>query len=355
MPSQPKLQRWTDLLAALLRRSFPVDFSTLRYEVPAYSEAGRSDATTLRMFERDKDDLRLLGVPIESVADDDGNVSRYRLAARQFYLPYLHLALEQPARIARPRGPGYQGLAVLAFEPEELDAVARAAQRVAALGDPALAHEARVAVRKLGHDLPIAASSDRSEYIVLDHVPSSAVLDLINDALRRRKVLTFTYWSMHRDATSTRTVEPYGLAFLSGHWYLIGRDSDADARRQFRVSRIEHVAVNPQRSQTADFEIPADFELATYATSRQAWEIGDADEQDVDVDFLVENGHTLPAMQLGTPVAGFPARRRFRVRRLDSFVLWVLGYAGDARIVTPPDAKARFARLARETLTQYAP
>jgi len=354
MPSQPKVQRWTDLLAALLRRSFPVDFSTLRQEVPAYCQADRTDATTLRMFERDKDDLRALGVPIESVEDEDGNLSRYRLASRNFYLPYLHLASERPAPIKRPRGPGYQGLAILAFEPEELDAVARAAQRVAALGDPALAHEARVAMRKLGHDLPIAAASASAEHIALDQAPEAAVLDLLNDALRRRKTLTFSYRSMHRGDADTRHVEPYGLAFLSGHWYLIGRDTNADARRQYRVSRISDAAVNLKRTQSADFDVPADFDLASYARSRQAWEIGDADQQDVEVEFLTENGHTLPAMQLGTAVDGFPTHRRFRVRRPDTFALWILGYAGDARVVSPPAIADRVTELARETLARYA-
>jgi proteasome accessory factor B len=354
MPPQPKVQRWTDLLAALLRRSFPVDFATLRQEVPAYCEPERSDATTLRMFERDKDDLRALGVPIESVEDEDGNRSRYRLASRNFYLPYLHLASERPAAIKRPRGPGYQGLAVLAFEPEELAAVARAAQRVAALGDPALAHEARVAMRKLGHDLPIAAVSATSEHIALDQSPATVVLDVLNDAVRRRKLLTFTYRSMRRDVADTRHVEPYGLVFLSGHWYLIGRDADADARRQFRVSRISGATVNATRAQSADFEVPADFELASYAQSRHAWEIGDADQQDVEVEFRTDNAYTLPAMQLGAPVEGYPTRRSFRVRRPDTFALWILGYAGDAHVVRPAAVAVRVTELAQATLARYA-
>lgn len=354
MPSQPKVQRWTDLLAALLRRNFPVDFSTLRKEVPAYSKSGRSDATTMRMFERDKDDLRALGVPIESVADDDGNFSQYRLASKQFYLPYLHLASELPKAVRRPRGPGYQGLAMLAFEPEELDAVARAAQRVAALGDPALAHEARVAMRKLGHDLPIAAASSPVEHIALDQAPTSSVLELLNDALSRRKLLTFTYRSMERDVAEQRSVEPYGLVFLSGHWYLIGRDTVADARRQFRVSRISEAAVNAKRAQTPDFAVPADFDLGSYARSRQAWEIGDADHQVVEVEFGVENGYALPAMQLGQPVDGFPSRRRFHVRRPDTFALWILGFAGDARVVHPEQIAKRVQELASATAARYA-
>ena len=354
MPTQPKVQRWTDLLAALLRRNFPADFNTLRQEVPAYSEPGKKEETTMRMFERDKDDLRALGVPIESVADENDNLSLYRLASKKFYLPYLHLASEKPTAVRRPRGPGYQGLSVLAFEPEELDAVARAAHRVAALGDPALAHEARVALRKLGHDLPIAATTASTEHIALDQPPASAILDALNDALHRRKLVTFTYRSMQRDSADVRLVEPYGLLFLSGHWYLIGRDTAVDAKRQFRVNRIAGIEVNTKRAQSPDYDVPKDFSLASYAQSRQAWEIGDADQEDVDVEFIVENGHTRPAMQLGTAIDGFPTRRRFRVRRPDTFALWILGYAGDARVVSPPAVAARVTELAKETLASYA-
>ena len=151
MPTQPKLQRWTDLLAALLRRHGAVDFEALRGEVGAYAAHTGQRSALLRMFERDKDELRALGVPIETVAGEDNNSNLYRLASRHFYLPFLQLAYERtrgPGRPpARPRGPGYQALQVLAFEPDELEAIARAARRVSGLGDAALAHEATTALR----------------------------------------------------------------------------------------------------------------------------------------------------------------------------------------------------------------
>lgn len=354
MPSPNKLQRWTDLIAALLRRSFAVDFDTLRREVPAYADPARSRDALMRMFERDKDELRSLGVPIESAKDEDGNLSRYRLATRQFYLPYLQLASDTGRQPRRPRGPGYQSLPVLAFEPEELDAVARAAHRVAGLGDAALAHEAMTALRKLGHDLALPTADAGAERIQLEQAVAPDTLDDIADALRRRKRIRFAYRSMHRDEESDRHVEPYGLAFISGHWYVIGRDVDADARRQFRVSRMQGLSVNDTKAQSADFAVPADFDLAAHARSRQAWELGDAEPEDVTLRFRVESGVTRPAMQLGEPVDRDPSARRFRVRRPDTFALWVLGFAGDAIVVSPPTMVARVAALAQATRQRYA-
>lgn len=352
MPTQPKLQRWTDLLAALLRRHAAVDFDTLRRDVPAYADPTRKHEALMRMFERDKDELRALGVPIETVADIDGNLSRYRLGSRDFYLPFLQLAHEKARPPRRPRGPGYQSLPALAFEPEELDAIAHAAQRVGALGDPELTTAARRALRKLGHDLPLP-NPGHDELIALEQVPAPELLAALGDALRRRKRLRFSYRSMHRDAEDEREVEPYGLAFLSGHWYLVGRDAAADALRQFRVSRVRALSVNPQRAQSPDFTLPADFDLAAHTRSRQAWELGDAEQTEVTVRFVTESGVTVPALRLGEAVSGDPARRLFRVRRPDTFALWILGFAGDAVVEAPDDMVQRVRTLAQQTLAQY--
>ena len=132
MPSQPKVQRWTDLLAALLRRNFPVDFATLRQEIPAYSEPGRSDATTMRMFERDKDELRTLGVPLETIGPSDGDdePQRYRIDPREMYLPFLaissHSAGHAPppqTQDARRLRSGYRSIPSLELDPDELTAI----------------------------------------------------------------------------------------------------------------------------------------------------------------------------------------------------------------------------------------
>jgi proteasome accessory factor B len=291
-------------------------------------------------------------VPIETSIDGDGSLSQYRLASRQFYLPFLQLAYDTPRPVQRPRGPGYQGLPVLAFEPEELDAIARAAYRVAALGDPALAHEAMRALRKLGHDLPVPREAPCDELISLEQPPAPELLDRLGNALQRRKRVTFTYHSMHRDAEGERTVEPFGLAFLTGHWYLIARDAESESLRHFRVNRIRDIAVNESKAQSPDFSIPADFDLTQHARSRQAWELGDAELVEVTVRFRVQNGFTVPAMQLGDAVPEDATLRRFRVRRPDTFALWILGFAGDVQVEHPQAMVDQVRTLAQETLAR---
>jgi hypothetical protein len=107
------------------------------------------------------------------------------------------------------------------------------------------------------------------------------------------------------------------------------------------------VAVNQSTPGTPDYEIPKDFRLKTHAATRQAWELGSGDAADVVVRVEAATGAALGATQLGEPVDGDAAARRFRVRRLDAFARWILGAGGSVVPVSPPE-------LVRELETQVA-
>jgi predicted DNA-binding transcriptional regulator YafY len=109
-----KVQRWLDLIAYLVGRRFPVAFEELMESLPAYardyiegSETAR--ASVRRKFERDKDELRELGIPLETVTYTINygaeEVQGYRIAKKDFYLPYLRL-LEQEGGALPGRPPG---------------------------------------------------------------------------------------------------------------------------------------------------------------------------------------------------------------------------------------------------------
>jgi predicted DNA-binding transcriptional regulator YafY len=353
------VQRWIDLIAALLSHRYPRSFLELARDVPAYAGAARADAKQLasikRTFERDKKELRALGVPLLTQGDDGEEESRYRLATTDFYLPYLSVTTPRgrtaPRRIDRH---GYQALRTLTFEPDELAVVAAAASRARLLGDPALGTDVRSAIRKLAFDLPIDAAGEDDAYVIASRASASPdVLRALGEALVRRKRVSFAYHAMATDATTRREVEPYGLFFLSGHWYLAGRDRERDALRNFRVSRIAEVELDQAHAAAPDYEVPGDFRLAEHARSRQAWELGDGDALEVIVR-LTDAG--LAAINgLGTPVAGEPMQRCFRVRRLDTFVRWMLSLALDARPVSPPSLVAEYERQLEAALALYAP
>jgi len=356
VPSGAKLQRWVDLLAALLVRHFPVAFEELARNVPAYAAPGRSRATLERMFERDKDELRAFGVPIESksIERDSGPMIAYLLKKGNFYLPFL-CAAHDGGRGAPRRNDqhGYRASAELTFEPEELKAVAEAAARVRALGDPTLAGDAESAMRKLAMDLPFDGAAAEITQLVPTERPDAALFATLGDAVSRRKVVKFSYHAMSTDKTERRAIDPYGLFFLGSQWYLVGRDHDRDALRNFRLTRMSGAESNPREEHTADFAVPTDFALRDHAKSRQAWELGDADAASVLVQFDGKSGAVVAASKLGAPVTGKASQRRFAVRRLDNFARWLLSFAGEAKPVAPPQLDAEWRKLAERTLAIY--
>ncbi len=353
--SAPKLQRWIDLLAALLRHHFPVSFEQLIREVPAYG-GDQSDEARRRMFERDKDELRGFGIPIETMTSDEGEVAGYRLRPRDFYLPYLALRAEgRPAAPRKLDRYGYGSLPTLAFEAEELAAVTDAAARVRQLGDPLLAEHVDSAMRKLACDLPVDVGAAGSTEVLPPRVRVSPdLLATLGDALERRKRVTFTYHSMGSDSSTDRTVEPLGLFFLNQHWYVAARTAEDETVKNYRLSRISGVQVNPKKPGTPDYDIPSGFDLREHAHSRQAWELGAGDAVTAVVAFHTGSGAANGAAQLGEAVEGKPNLRRFRVRRLDAFARWLLSFAGDLEPISPADVVEEYRGLARETLAQHA-
>ncbi len=299
----PKLHRWLDLLAALLRHRFPVTFEQLIREVPAYA-AEQNPESRRRTFERDKDELRKFGIPIETVEKTDEETQGYRLRHRDFYLPYLTLRSQGAPKPRKLDREGYRTLPILSFEPEELAAVADAAARVRQLGDPLLSEHAESAMRKLACDLPVDAASGGAEADDTRVVParSAAAADLLvtlGQALESRKRVTFRYHTMGSDSTGRREVEPFGLFFLNQHWYLAARAPGEELVKNFRLNRIEAAEVNRTKPKAPDYEIPESFHLRDHARSRHAWELGAGDAVEATVAFHARTGAASAAFRLG--------------------------------------------------------
>ena len=350
-----KVQRWIDVITALLRRHYAIDFKVLAKEVPAYSKPGKENDALMQMFERDKAELRTLGVPIETLEGEDGSQSTYRLTSRSFYLPLLQVSRKgaPPKPPHRPTGVGYNAIPVLAFEPDELVMIAHAAARVQQMQHQLLADHAATAVRKLAFDVAVGDGGIRELMLNPFQPQDSAVLDALDRAVRRRKRVKFNYRSMERDVQARRDVEPYGLVFLSGLWYLVARDVEADALRHFRVSRISEPVVNTAKPQSADFATPTGFDLWSHAGSKRAWELGDGDAKTVVVRFDRSTAYAVAGAELGESDPDNPDCRRFVVRRPDAFVRWLLSFGGAAHPVSPKPIVRALRELARQTADLY--
>jgi proteasome accessory factor B len=202
------LERLVNLVALLLESRRPLTFEEIRERMAgAYEQADLDSAK--RMFERDKDILRDIDVPIEAVATDAWDVEQgYRISKDRYYLPDI------------------------SFTPEEISALFVAASA----GGPE-ASGAEHGVRKLLYGAEGVLGGVAGVPLAPEGGPTDARLTAAALALAERRRIRFGYRTA-RGQGSERRVDPYGLVFRGGHWYLVGLDMDREEIRAFRLSRL---------------------------------------------------------------------------------------------------------------------
>ncbi|MFH8790488.1 helix-turn-helix transcriptional regulator [Streptomyces roseoverticillatus] len=226
-----KAERLMNLALCLLGTRRPLSKRELRGSIEAYLEAfgpghgtasgaesGAADNATgsddafNRMFERDKDDLRELGLIIETVESVDGETG-YLARRDSNRLPPITLDVEEAAAL---------GLAASVWQQARLAAAASGAlQKLRAAGMP-LAEEVYGSHSALETRIPV----------------HEAAFEPLMLAARDRRPVVFDYRKANSARPEQRHVEPWTLECWRGHWYLAGWDRDRKAERVFRLSRI---------------------------------------------------------------------------------------------------------------------
>ncbi len=348
---QSKTARWLDLLAYLLRHRFAVAREDIYEHVADYRDAlGEADAageegtaprgvagreSVRRKFERDKDELRALGIEIETVElmNKAGNEPAvgYRLRERAFYLPYLELA-DSAAEPARP----YAGLARVAVSQHDLALLDRATRRLAGLAGFPLAAAAASARRKLEFDLPLPLKS--VERVLSRPLEGDAAksLEVLQRAVAARLAVRCRYFAIGRDAEERRVIEPYGLFFNWSHWYAPARARDRDAVRVFRVDRMSDAEL--LTGDDARFTVPDEFSVRHYIR-RSPWELTDNAPTVTRVRFAFPESRWVLAQGVGKPVEPLledgGAVLEFEVRDPNSFLRWLLTFRDHATVLEP--------------------
>ncbi len=219
-----KSERLLNLLITLLvqRRPLPKE----RIRAVLYSEAA-SDAAFDRMFDRDKDELRSLGVPIEvgpvsAYFDDEPG---YRIRPDDFALPPLELEADEAAVV---------GVATKVWEHARLaDATSDAVAKL----------------RAAGIEVDVAALDLIEPRLTADE-PS---FDAFWEAATQRREVTFDY-ARPGGEPATRHLQPWGIVRFSGRWYAVGLDTDRGEARVFRLSRV--VGEAEATGDPGAFEVP---------------------------------------------------------------------------------------------------
>lgn len=226
-----RTERLLNLVFALMASRQPVTRVEIQATVPGYG-SDQTEAAVERMFERDKDELRSMGVPVETVTTVDGEVVGYRIRREDYALTGLSLG---PAE-----------LAVLALAASVWD-------------DALLSPSAVRAVRKIEAAQGGAASAVAQGIRVQVGAQDAALLPLLQ-ALRETRRVTFPYRAAD-GSDSTRHCEPWGLLSEQGRWYLAAWDTDRQAPRVFRLSRVTGpvsvLAAGQQHPAPADLDVRA--------------------------------------------------------------------------------------------------
>lgn len=213
----PPEERLVNLVVALTATDQGLTKDTILAGVTGYREqreAGASKDALEKMFERDKENLRALGVPIETIGDwadpDDLREARYRVPAAEYTLP--HDLEFSPAELA------LLTLAGSAWSESSMSVEARAGLRkIRALGIPMDAHIQGFAPRLRTGDAAFAP---------------------LQQAIEHSRVVTFPYLKPGESAARTRRVRPLALAEYEGRWHVLAHDLGVDQERTFLLSRI---------------------------------------------------------------------------------------------------------------------
>ena len=324
-----RTERLLSLLASLLDAKEPVPFEHIKAWFPGDYDTANPESGA-RKFERDKAELLDLGVPLEYLSGEDGEVG-YRIDRRRLHLRPIELNSEEAAVTV------LAGSALLA----EQDAFP-------------YRDELRVALGKLMlGSAPGDAPSVVLHPVVRGGVEQGRVLEVLADALARRKRLTFTYRTRYSGQTGRRKVDPYGLYCRLGKWTLVGHAHERGAVRAFLVERISALRANPARPRTPDFVLPADFHVRDHATV-PAWRYEAHDP--VRVQIAMQRDYAwLGERHFG--VTGVPRRRDVLLSvdasNADAIVEWVLSMAPHAVIISPGALRARLRAELRAILRRH--
>ncbi len=301
-PAGAKLERLLNLTAALLNTERLLPASEIAAKVAGYASGKEAFRRT---FERDKSELRQMGIPITTgtVPGSDPPVEGYRIHPRDYYLEDPDLAADERAALhLAARTVRLEGTAIetafwaLGGRPPE--------------GDPA------------------------PELAV---IPFNEHLAVLYRAISGRSAVSFRYRG------EPRSVEPVRLHFTRGHWYLGGQDRERAAWRHFRLDRIAELEVGRPGAFVPEPEPAGSLERPPWEMGGEAWTA----QIDVDADVA---GWALGQVGQDTARELRPdgsLRLQLPVANADALVDFVLGLLDRAELVDPPELRQKLLERVR--------
>ncbi len=316
----PVEERLFSLVLALLATEAGLTKSEILSTVQGYRQrysASGDNANLERQFERDKDDIRELGVPLETIESpgQPGN--------------------NQSLRYRIPRG-DYELPADISFSPEETTLLNLAAM---VWREGSISGESRRAILKL-RSLGVVTDEP-----VIGYAPRLRVRDVafepLTAALDKHVIVRFGYLKPGEQDARVRTIAPIALIQREGRWMLHGEDQDAGGTRNFLLRRI----VTPVT--TTNTRYPAFPESATEAAKSELDEIWENRTATVSVE-PDSDAATRLSKRPDTVVSGTTLTLHYS--DFDLLADELAGYGPEVLVLTPPQLRT----AVRDRLTRTA-
>lgn len=176
---------------------------------------------------------------------------------------------------------------------------------------------------------------------------------IIEKSISEKKSIEVEYYTLSRDETKRRVLDPYHLIYKSGAWYLIAFCHWRKDVKIFRVDRIKDVNESGKT-----FVMKKDFSLRDYL--KNSWQITRGEEVNVVVRFfppasrMVREMEWLPTQKIVEEKDGtiiFSAR----VSGIMEIKRWILGYGSQAEVLEPRSLRQEISSEINDILKRYAP
>ena len=301
------IERILNLLAFLLTAERPVTADEIRMTVAGYDQS--FDDAWRRMFERDKDLLRGMGIPLETRPTDAWGVEH------GYTVPTAEYALADPG-----------------MTDEERTALSLAA-KIVRIGGEASGPDA---LFKLGGAPMVAAG----EPLAADLGTQADELADLFAAVTERRLTRFEYGG------KPRRMHPYGLVHRRGHWYVVGPEEGSENVKVFRVDRVSDLALDED---SGVFARPTGFRVGD-SIPQAPWEAGPADLEAVvlfDASIAWWARRQLVGASEVREMTDGGIEARLRVANTEAFVGWVLSFDAKTEIVRPAQLRARLLEKVR--------
>jgi proteasome accessory factor B len=295
-----KIERLINLIIALLATKRYLTKSEIFNSVDGYEG---TPETKERMFERDKDDLRSLGIEIEVGSFDPlfNDEAGYKIKQEKYQFD----------------------LGDISSTDVSLLSLAAEAWQEASFGD--VAQKALLKLRSIG----IPSDELSLPETVLKLSDGGQDLSLITRAIAQHQLLNFAYLDKSMNV-NLRSIVPVALSTRNGFWYLSGVDQDIQEIRTFRIDRISGEVT--ASAGPIDFETPVGFD-----PHKVSFEIPFNDSAVIDV--RAGKCASLRALAISTTSLGEWDQIKVPILNLDSLASLVLWHGLDAFVQEPAQLK----------------